>query len=327
MKNLILLLIFSASAWSADVKTLTTAQKTKLSQTLKIFDLAANRPELWSAVLEDLREFKNTKGKGTIVNFFKGKMKRDLANYSKKFQRAAEEYQKNIFRKHEKDFAKSIAEAKKVFKNVNKESTSKSWGHMNSVKSQILPGAGEILESNADLRLLRKRLKGLDEMLAYFQEGDAMKLEDFEELTVSRSIPYATGEAKSIMAANEKANIPTEIKKGIRDLNVMRLIFGMNALTADVKLCECSADHSKDMKEKGFFAHESPVKGKKTPWVRAKNFGTSANGENIAMGSRTAEGSNRQWFHSPGHFKNMFSSKNRIGLGQYGKYWTQMLGN
>ena len=129
------------------------------------------------------------------------------------------------------------------------------------------------------------------------------------------------------MAANEKKNVPTEVKKGIRDLNVMRLIFGKHALAIDEKLSACSADHSKDMKEKGFFSHTSPVKGKKSFTTRAKNFGTTARGENIAMGSSTGKGSIKQWFLSPGHFKNMFSGATRVGLGQYGRYWTQMLGH
>jgi uncharacterized protein YkwD len=76
-----------------------------------------------------------------------------------------------------------------------------------------------------------------------------------------------------------------------------------------------------------FFAHESPVAGKKTPWDRAAKFGTSASGENIAMGARSGPASIWMWWYSPGHLKNMTNGgHNRIGLGQNGVYWTQLFG-
>ncbi len=80
------------------------------------------------------------------------------------------------------------------------------------------------------------------------------------------------------------------------------------------------------MKEKGFFAHDSPVPGKATPWARAKLAGTSASAENIYSGGSDPKGANRGWFFSPGHHKNMFGGHQRIGLGHYGGRWTQMFG-
>ena len=156
---------------------------------------------------------------------------------------------------------------------------------MAAVKSTILPSSADILAANPELALLRKQLKGMTDMVSYFKTGGGMNLTDFEEFTVSRSITFANKNARKIMAANETAKVPLDIKRGIRDLNVMRLVFGKNALAVDEKLCACSVDHSKDMKEKGFFDHTSPIAGKKSPWDRARNFGTTANGENIAMGA------------------------------------------
>jgi uncharacterized protein YkwD len=121
--------------------------------------------------------------------------------------------------------------------------------------------------------------------------------------------------------------IPAEEAKGIEECNLMRLYVGLGALVLDPKLCEASRDHSKDMAEQGFFAHESPVPGKKTPWDRAAKAGTSASGENIYAGSARAHDANMGWFYSPGHHKNMFSpGQVRIGLGQHGSHWTQMFG-
>jgi uncharacterized protein YkwD len=136
---------------------------------------------------------------------------------------------------------------------------------------------------------------------------------------------------KKILASNakiaEKNSIPAAEVKGIEECNLWRLLVGLNACVIDPKLCAAARDHSKDMATKGFFAHESPVPGKKTPWDRAAKFDTSASGENIYMGSQDPHGANTGWFFSPGHHKNMFSAEQqRIGLGQHGNHWTQMFG-
>ena len=123
-----------------------------------------------------------------------------------------------------------------------------------------------------------------------------------------------------------EAKLPLEEARGLRDVNRIRLLLGLKALRIDLGLCDAARDHSKDMSTKGFFAHESPVPGKKTPWDRAKNFGTTASAENITMGATGAE-VDQQWFHSPGHHKNMLGNHVRMGLGNFQKHWTQMFGD
>jgi uncharacterized protein YkwD len=79
------------------------------------------------------------------------------------------------------------------------------------------------------------------------------------------------------------------------------------------------------MSTRGFFSHTSPVPGKKTPWDRAKRFGTQARAENIFMGPTDALRVNQGWFHSPGHHKNMLNPGfTYIGLGRYQRHWTQV---
>jgi uncharacterized protein YkwD len=132
-------------------------------------------------------------------------------------------------------------------------------------------------------------------------------------------------EANAKLAAKEQ--LPADEVKGIEECNLWRLLVGLNACVLDPQLCAAARDHSKDMAEKRFFAHESPVPGKTTPWDRAKNFNTTASGENIHMGSAQSSSANRGWFYSPGHHKNMFSpGQARIGLGQHGSHSTQMFG-
>ena len=113
---------------------------------------------------------------------------------------------------------------------------------------------------------------------------------------------------------------------GLIDLNVMRSLLGLRGLDLDVKLCRASRGHSKDMIERKFFDHTSPVPGKKTPWDRARQAGTTAGGECIQYGASTGAGANTWWFFSPAHHKLMLGDFTRAGLGKYKDHWTLMLG-
>ena len=98
-------------------------------------------------------------------------------------------------------------------------------------------------------------------------------------------------------------------------------------MAIDPDLTGAARDHSADMESLKFFAHESPVPGKKTPGDRAQRFGTSYSGENIAMGTIDGTAANQMWWHSPGHHKNMLGSHGRVGVGRSGVYWTELFGN
>ncbi len=149
-----------------------------------------------------------------------------------------------------------------------------------------------------------------------------------EEMLAMQATPISSA-ARRVLEANfaPAQKLAPEEAAGIGDLNRMRLLLGLSALAIDLRLCEAGRGHSRDMVEKKFFAHESPVPSKATPWDRARKAGTTASGENIAAGTSTGAGANRMWFHSPGHFKNMFGSGHRrVGLGNHDRTWTQMFG-
>jgi uncharacterized protein YkwD len=132
-----------------------------------------------------------------------------------------------------------------------------------------------------------------------------------------------------IVANNVKyrEELSADESTAIDEANRRRLILGLNPLSIDMKLVACSRDHSNDMIKHNFFAHNSPVEGKTTPWDRAKNFGTKASGENIAAGYGDGMKVTLGWWRSPGHLKNMMGkSHNRIGVGQEQKHYTQMFG-
>ncbi|MBI1373421.1 MAG: hypothetical protein GC159_11885 [Phycisphaera sp.] len=136
------------------------------------------------------------------------------------------------------------------------------------------------------------------------------------------------GVSQNTLAGNLRyaSRLDAEVVAGIDELNRIRLLLGLGAQAIDPKLCAAATDHSTDMAEKGFFAHESPVPGKASPWDRAKRFGTSASAENIAAGMSTGVAAIHGWWHSPGHFKNMLGGHKRVGLGEHDKHWTQMFG-
>ncbi|MEZ5304185.1 MAG: CAP domain-containing protein [Verrucomicrobiales bacterium] len=110
-----------------------------------------------------------------------------------------------------------------------------------------------------------------------------------------------SGDDRAVLRENErlKAEIQPEEYAGILELNRWRIAMGLNAVRIDTKLCEASRDHSKDMNERGFFAHDSPVPGKENPWKRAKLAGTTAGAENIYSGGSDSHGANMGWFYSP----------------------------
>lgn len=112
-------------------------------------------------------------------------------------------------------------------------------------------------------------------------------------------------------------------------LNHQRVVLGLPPLKLQDKLSQAAAGHSQDMKNLGFFAHESPVKGKRTPSMRAKKaaYQGGFRGENIAMGYANPRAAYQGWFGSDGHRFIMFAKNpNECGLGRAGAHWTFMTG-
>lgn len=131
-----------------------------------------------------------------------------------------------------------------------------------------------------------------------------------------------------ILTANRAhdGELEAEEAAGILDFNLLRVRLGLHALSIDLKLCNAARDHSKDMRQLGFFAHESPVEGKRTPWDRSARAGTGASAENISRGQSTGAAANEGWWYSPGHHKNMLGDHSKVALGRSEEFWTQMFG-
>lgn len=138
----------------------------------------------------------------------------------------------------------------------------------------------------------------------------------------------------ALLAKINKANAESKWanssqKDFARIINSERTLFGISPLLLEERLSAAATGHSVDMATLGFFAHESPVEGKKSPWDRARvaKFQHRAMGENIYMGSSSANAAYNAWFGSDGHRFIMFGKgANLIGVGPHGRHWTMMTG-
>jgi uncharacterized protein YkwD len=155
----------------------------------------------------------------------------------------------------------------------------------------------------------------------------ATQLDAADDLATLLAAPLSPSDRQTLVAnAAISQEIDPEEARGFQRLNQIRILIGLPAQVIDLKLVAACRVHSEDMVTKGFFAHESPVPGRETPWKRAQVAGTSANAENIAAGTLLGADAIQMWWYSPGHHKNMLGTQKRVGLGRYEGHWTQMFG-
>ncbi len=131
----------------------------------------------------------------------------------------------------------------------------------------------------------------------------------------------------SITVPNEE-NAMTSFEKQVVDLvNQIRVKNGLKELKINWQLSRVARYKSMDMRDKGYFSHQSPTYG--SPFDMMKNFGISYRtaGENIAKGQRSPQAVVDAWMNSSGHRANILSSSyTEIGVGHVsqGNIWTQM---
>jgi uncharacterized protein YkwD len=162
---------------------------------------------------------------------------------------------------------------------------------------------------------------------------DSLEAEHLMEMVTSveksKKEAEQLAEAEKLNAENGRWCLPS-MKSFATVLNFERAVIGLNPLRIEEKLSDAASGHSGDMAARGFFAHESPVPDKKTPWDRARlaQFDGNASGENIFMGSPDPQSAYNGWFGSDGHRFIMFSQgPNCCGIGVVGIHWTFMTGS
>ena len=101
---------------------------------------------------------------------------------------------------------------------------------------------------------------------------------------------------------------------------------GCAPVSSEPRLTAAAQEHSEDMDERDYMAHQSP--DGEGPGDRAERHGYSAWGaENVAKGQQTAEQVMESWMNSPGHRDNILNCDlQTIGVGESGHAWTQLFG-
>ena len=294
-------------------------------------------------LVEDLERLENSELSAFLKEFditwkpLRTRYLRDHGDFvTKSFRGEMRQQAKAEIRRYRSDFMSVYQLGEGAMKPLLK---TKSMPAVKALRKLVMPTSAEIfatapptLENQRKIILVLARFRDAvvdTAVLPDEEKAEQSVLQSEDEVIASMSgLPR---DGLRIMKDNdkiaEKAQIPDDERKGIRELNQWRLLLGLNALVIDPKLSNACRSHSEDMHTHGFFAHESPLPGKRTPWDRAAQAGTRASGENIYMGSTQPSSANKGWFYSPGHHKNMFkASHTRIGLGRYQKHWTQCFG-
>jgi hypothetical protein len=199
-----------------------------------------------------------------------------------------------------------------------------------------------ILESHEDLQRRRDELRALLALWARLESDagesdpetvrersarlyDEMKRDEMLAVMLGWDL---NGRDRTILIRNHSFLRHADRKEfeAVRLLNSIRFTLGLPALALDSRLAQAGRRHSRDMAERGFRGHDSPVVSRKTPLERASYAGTTASGENIAIGPPTAEEAIDAWWHSPSHHRVMLGFHTRVGIGRHEEYWTMMLG-
>lgn len=139
--------------------------------------------------------------------------------------------------------------------------------------------------------------------------------------TVSQPADSQTGNPSDSLSAFER--------EVVERINQERTQRGLAPLNVDVKLSHVARLKSEDMRDNGYFSHDSPTYG--SPSAMMSQFGIQyrASGENIAAGYPTPKAAVEGLMNSSGHRANILSPEfTHIGVGyakggEYGHYWTQ----
>jgi hypothetical protein len=112
-------------------------------------------------------------------------------------------------------------------------------------------------------------------------------------------------------------------------------MLGRRTLEVELRLVLAARGHSREMIEKKFFSHTSPLPERRTPALRAQLVGYEGGvAENIQTGtaSRNGERVFQSWYGSSGHHRNLLSAAHRaigVGYAWQGRrrhMWTMALG-
>lgn len=110
-------------------------------------------------------------------------------------------------------------------------------------------------------------------------------------------------------------SIAAQEQKALDLLNQDRAENGLSALQMDPELSRLARLKSTDMKENGYFAHQSPTYGSSSDMLKQFDYAFTAVGENIAHHA-TVEKAQAAFMSSDGHRTNILGSQwTKVGIG------------
>ncbi len=153
-------------------------------------------------------------------------------------------------------------------------------------------------------------------------------------LACARKPPVFGSGLPSVRASREEASFERQM---FERLNRDRAARGLPALMFDERLSEIARYHSKDMRDAGFFGHESPTTGSPQDRMDRAGYLAAESRENVAQ-APNASIAQDQLLDSPGHYANIVATTvTHVGIGVVkdkgipgqvrGYYFTQLFAN
>lgn len=106
--------------------------------------------------------------------------------------------------------------------------------------------------------------------------------------------------------------------------NIIRRRFDVDRVKKNEKAAKAAFGHSKEMKKKNYFSHESPDQGSLSDRLHKEGATFVQAGGNIAAEYTDGIAATLGWLNSEGHRKNLLHKGfSHLGVGVYEKYYTQ----
>jgi len=191
-------------------------------------------------------------------------------------------------------------------------------------KARLLPGrAGAGLEEFARALLLLKSNRLLD----FIQRGEELDRVGGEmtpwERIVLRDLLH---DALDLYNARVLTSADPEEYQNVVATNEYRRTLLLKPFEIDERVVIAARGHSQEMKDLGYFGHDSPTEKLRTPTDRVQfaGYGGGA-GENCYAGGGGGRGAFEGWYHSPGHHRGMVGGGPHLGVGADTTHalWTQ----
>lgn len=127
----------------------------------------------------------------------------------------------------------------------------------------------------------------------------------------TKQVEFASG-LPTVKASSQEQSIEREMF-GL--LNADRKKHGLTPLEYDDRLAEIARYHSQDMRDAGFFGHDSPSTGSPQDRIDRAGYLAAESRENVALGPDVATAQS-QLMASPGHFANIVATTvTHVGIG------------